>query len=58
MLQHVQMKRENFKLPQHARRKILWQKKYTNLFNAAMGVYNGAQVCQIVGLLDSKFDKK
>ena len=53
---------------QHARKsllcnqKILWQKKNTNHFDAAMGAYDGAENCAIVGLflsnnLTNKFDK-
>ena len=43
-------------------RKPLWQKKNTNLFDVAMGAYDGAEVCELVGLfllnsLANKFDK-
>ena len=62
------MKREDFNIIQHTRKPFLynkeipWQKKNTNLFDAAMGAYDGAEVCEIVGLfllnnLANKFDK-
>ena len=67
--QHVQIKREDFSIIQHARKSLLynkeipWQKKDTNLFDVAMGAYDGAEVCELVGLflfnsLANKFDKK
>ena len=55
--QHVQIiKREDFN------KEIPWQKKNTNLFDVAMGAYDGAEVCEIVGLfllnnLANRFDK-
>ena len=66
--QHVQIKRQNFSIIQHARKSLLynkeipWQKKNTNLFDVAVGAYDGAEVCEIVGLLllnnlVNKFDK-
>ena len=66
--QHVQIKREDFRVIQHARKsllynkKIQWQKKNTNLFDVAVGAYDGAEVCELVGLfllnsLENKFDK-
>ena len=51
--QHVNIKIEDFSIVQHARKsllynkKILWQKKNTNLFDVAMGAYNEAEVCEI-----------
>ena len=67
--QHVQIKREDFSIIQHARKSLLynkeipWQKKDTNIFDVAMGAYDGAEVCELVGLfllnsLANKFDKK
>ena len=66
--QHVQIKREDFNIIQHARKSLLynqeipWQKKNTNPFYVAIGAYDGAEVCEIVGLfplsnLGNKFDK-
>ena len=66
--QHLQIKREDFSIIQHARKSLLynkeipWRKKNTNLFDVAMGAYNGAEVCEIVGLfllnnLANRFDK-
>ena len=66
--QHIQIKREDFSIIQHARKSLLynkeipWQKKNTNLFDVAMGAYDGAEVCELVGLfllnsLANKFDK-
>ena len=66
--QHVQIKREDFSIIQHARKSLLynneipWQKKNTKLFDVAMGAYDGAEVCEIVGLfllnnLANKYDK-
>ena len=66
--QHVHIKKEDFNIVQHARKSLLynkeipWQKKNTNLFEVAMGAYDGAEVCEIVGLfllsdLGNKFDK-
>ena len=66
--QHVQIKREDFSIIQHARKSLLynkeipWQKKNTKLFDVTMGAYDGAEVCEIVGLfllnnLANKFDK-
>ena len=66
--QHVQIKREDFSIIQHARKSLFynnetpWQKKNINLFNVAMGSYDGAEVCEIVGLFllnnfANKFDK-
>ena len=54
--QHVQIKREDFSIIQHARKSLLynkeipWQKKNTKLFDVAMEAYDGAEVCEIVGL--------
>ena len=54
--QHVQLKREDFSMIQHTRKSLLynkeipWQKKNTNLFDVPMGAYDGAEVCEIVGL--------
>ena len=66
--QHVQIKKEDFSIIQHARKSLLfnketpWQKKNTNLIHVAMGIYGGAEVCEIAGLfllnnLTNKFDK-
>ena len=66
--QHVQIKREDFNVIQHARQSLLynkeipWQKKNTNLFYVALGAYDEAEVCEIVSLfllnnLANKFDK-
>ena len=66
--QHVQIKRKDLRIIQHARKSLLynkeipWQKKNTNLFDVAMGAYNGDEVCELVGLfllnsLANKFDK-
>ena len=66
--QHVQIKREDSSIIQRRRKSLLynkeipWQKKNTNLFNGTMGTYNGAKVCEIVGLfllnnLANKFGK-
>ena len=43
-------------------KEILWWKKNTNLFDLAMGTYDGPEVCEIVGLfllniLTNKFGK-
>ena len=54
--QHVQIKRKDLRIIQHARKSLLynkeipWQKKNTNLFDVAMGAYNGDEVCELVGL--------
>ena len=54
--QHVQIKREDFNIIQHARKSLLYNKeiprqnKNTKLSGVAMGVYDGAEVCEIVGL--------
>lgn len=51
--QHLNIKIEDISIVQHARKsllynkKILWQKKNTNLFDVAMGAYNEAEVCEI-----------
>ena len=66
--QHVQIKREDFNIIQHARKSLFynkeipWQKKNTNLFDVAMRAYDGAEVYEIVGLflwnnLTNEFDK-
>ena len=66
--QDVQIKREDSRVIQHARKSLLynkkipWQKKNTNLFDVAVGAYDGAEVCELVGLfllnsLENKFDK-
>ena len=66
--QHVQIKKEDFSIIQHARKPLLhnkeiqWQKKNTSLFDVAMGGYDGAEVCEIVALfllnnLANKFEK-
>ena len=68
MRQHVQTKRKEFNIIQHARKlllynkKIQWQKKNTNLFDVVIGAYDGAEVCEIAGLLlwnnlANRFDK-
>ena len=68
MRQHVQIKREDFSIIQHGRKSLLyskeipWQRKNANLFDVAMGTYDGAEVCKLVGLfllnnLANKFDK-
>ena len=54
--QHVQIKKKDFSIIQHARKSLLynkeipWQKKNINLFDVAVGAYNGSEVCEIVGL--------
>ena len=54
--QQVNIKIEDFSIVQHARKsllynkKILCQKKNTNLFDVAMEAYNEAEVCEIVAL--------
>ena len=56
MRQHVQIKREDFSTIQKARKslpynkEIPWQKKNTNLFDVAIGAYDGAKGCKLVGL--------
>ena len=67
--QHVQIKREDFRIIiQYATKSLLynkeipWNKQNTNLFDMAMGAYNGAEICRLVGLfllnsLANKFDK-
>ena len=63
-----QIKIEDFSIIQHARKSRLynkevpWQKKNTEFFDLAMGAYDGAEVCEIVGLvllnnLANKFEK-
>ena len=59
--QHVKIKREDFNIIQ-SRKEILWQMKNTNLFDLTMGVNDGVEVCEIVGLfllnnLANKFGK-
>ena len=65
---HVQVKREDFSIIQQARKslpyskEISWQKKNIDLFDVTMGAYNGAEVCELVGLfllnnLANKFEK-
>ena len=65
--QHAQIK-EYFNIIQHARKLLLYnkeiprQKKNTSLLHVAMGAYDGAEVCELVGLfllnsLANKFDK-
>ena len=65
--QHAQIK-EDFNIIQHARKLLLYnkeiprQKKNTSLLHVAMGAYDGAEVCELVGLfllnsLANKFDK-
>ena len=54
--QHIQIKREDFNIIQHTRKtllynkKIPWQNKNTNLFDVAMGIYDGTESCEIVSL--------
>ena len=66
--QHVSISKEDLKIIKHARKSLLysneipWQKKNTNLFDVTMGAYDGAEVCELVGLfllfqLSNKFDK-
>ena len=56
MRQHIQIKGENFNTIQHATKLLLynkeisWQKQNSSLFDVAMGAYNGAEICGIVGL--------
>ena len=68
MQQHIQIKREVLNIIKHTRKLLLYnkeipqQKKNTNLFDVAVGVYNGVEVCKIAGLfllnnLAIKFDK-
>ena len=65
---HVQTKREDFNIIEHTRKSLLYnkeiprQKKNTNLFDVAMGIYHWDDVCEIVGLfllnnLGNEFDK-
>ena len=55
--QHIQIKREDFNIIQHTRKTLLynkeipWPNKNTNLFDVAMGTYDGTGVCEIVGLV-------
>ena len=66
--QHIKINNEDLSIIQHARKSLLynkeipWQKKSTNLFDVTMGAYDGAEVCELVGLfllnmLSNKFDK-
>ena len=56
MQQHVQRKRDDFSIIKHGIKSLLyeeevpWQKKNSNLFDVAMGCYDEAEVCYLVGL--------
>ena len=49
-------KRKDLRIIQHVRKSLLynkeipWKKKNNNLFDVAMGAYNGDEVCELVGL--------
>ena len=60
--------REDFNIIQQARKsflcnkEVMWQKKNTNPFAVAMRAYDGAEICELIGLfllnnLANKFDK-
>ena len=66
--QHVQIKRQDFNIMQHARKSLLYnkeillQKKKADLLDVSMGAYDEAEVCETVGLfllnnLAIRFDK-
>ena len=65
---NIQIKREDFRIIQHLRKSLLydneipWQKKNDNLFDLATEAYDGADVCELVGLfplnsLANEFDR-
>ena len=67
--QHVNITPEDLEIIHHARKSLLynknspWQKKNSNLFDVTMGAYDGAEVCELVGLfllslLSEKFIKE
>ena len=66
--EHVQIKKEDFSIIQKARKsflcnkEIMWQKENTNPFAVAVRAYDGAEICELIGLfllnnLANKFDK-
>ena len=66
--EHTHINNEDLKIIQHARKSLLynknipWQKKDTNLFDVAMGSYDGAEICDLTGLfhlyqISRKFNK-
>ena len=65
----VGMKKEDKEIIFHARKSLLfnrkqaWSKKAGNTFDVTMGAYDGAEVCELIGLyilhqLSSKYNKK
>ena len=54
--QHVRIKKIDYDTIMHARKSLLycdkkpWMKKESGLFDVTMGAYDGAEVCEIVGL--------
>ena len=68
MKTHVEINPEDIQIIYHARKSLLynkeipWQKKNSALFDVTMGAYDGAEVCELVGLfllhlLSKKFIK-
>ena len=53
---NIQIQREDFRIIQHLRKSLLynnkipWQKKNANLSDLATEAYDGAEVCELVGL--------
>ena len=53
---YTQIKNDDFKIIQHARKSLLyckgeaWIKKEGDLFDVTMGAYDGAEICELVGL--------
>ena len=66
---HVRIKKVDFDTIMHARKSLLykneevWMKKESGLFDVTMGAYDGAEVCELIGIyllsiLSSKYNKK
>ena len=60
--------REDMQIMYHARKSLLfsnekpWMKREGNLFDVTMGAYDGAEVCELVGIfmlnkISEKYDK-
>ena len=67
--QHINIPPDDLEIIHHARKSLLynksnpWQKKNSSLYDVTMGAYDGAEICEMVGLflldlLSKKFNKE
>ena len=55
-MEHTNISKSDFEVIFHARKSLLfhsnqpWIKRDSNTFDVTMGAYNGAEICELVGI--------